>query len=169
MSKSFNEREAYNFYRRHILNIEKQMLLRRYNFSVAGSVSFVDWELFAAIFTGEKKRATSGADLHRYEVKSAIMGNSFEYQYHLNSGLNKIEEDKSVDHIFVSYSRDYRNVQIRLVQGDELSDTFTGWVTGLKKNYAGVNKKQRYRKSISDGKVDKMGAVVMQIWGGVFM
>lgn len=169
MARQFFKQDAYDFYKKHILNIEKQNLLKKYNFPLAGSVSFVDWELFAAIFTGEKKRGKSGADLNQYEVKSAVMGNGFEYQYHLHSGVSKLEEDKLVEHIFVSYSRNYQDAKVRLVQGGELADIFTGWVPGLKKNYSGENKKQRYRKSISGGKIDQMGEVVMLIKGGVFI
>ncbi len=166
MANRFNTQQAYDFYQKHIYNVEKQALLRKYNFPLAGSVSFTDWELFAAIFTGEKKQGQSGADLSKYEVKSAIMGNGFEYQYHLHSGLEKLNDDKSVDHLFVSYSRDYQNAEIRLVKGDELAGTFEKWLPGLKKNYSGESPRQRYRKSVGSAKASKMGEVVMSIKSG---
>ncbi len=37
-----------------------------------------------------------------YEVKSAVIGGSFEYQYHRNRGLNKLTDDRDVAHIFVA-------------------------------------------------------------------
>ena len=45
-----------------------------------------DWEIFASILlkaVGTTDR--SGPDLGDYEVKSAVDGGSFEYQYHRNS------------------------------------------------------------------------------------
>jgi len=163
MVENLNKKEAYSFYKTYIVNQSKQALFTRYNFPIAGSVSSIDWELFAAILTGQKKRAGSGADLKGFEVKSAIMGNSFEYQYHLNSGIEKLKEDKSVNHLFISYSRNYRDVEVRLANSGGLSNTFDKWRPGLEKNYAGENPKQRFRKSISTGKANQMSDVVMKI------
>ncbi|MEM8639910.1 MAG: hypothetical protein AAGG51_14010, partial [Cyanobacteria bacterium P01_G01_bin.54] len=74
-----------------------------------GSVGSKDWEVFAAILLNDRARKGDGADLEHYEVKSATTGSSFEYQYHRNHGLDKLTDDRSVDHIFVSRSKDYIN------------------------------------------------------------
>ncbi|MEC4818257.1 MAG: hypothetical protein SAK29_34040 [Scytonema sp. PMC 1069.18] len=110
--------EAYEFYRKFIYNEELINLLREYNIRIPGSISPQLWELFGAILTGDKGTGTYGADLSNYEVKSSIDGNSFEYQYHLRTGRDKLLKDMTVDHLFVSYSRDYRNVTVRQLGGN---------------------------------------------------
>lgn len=165
MSK-LNISEAYEYYFEHINRTERFNLLSTHNLSIPGSVPSVDWELFGSILTGEKGSNGYGADLENYEIKSAGEGGSFEYQYHLNTGLKKLNEDKKVDHIFISYTRDYQKVTVRLVKGEDLSNTFESWEEGLIKNYSGDRPRQRFRKSISFGKVKMLGKKIMKINGG---
>ena len=161
--------DAYHYYANHINRIERFELLEAHQLPVAGSVPPVDWELFGSILTGAQGRSGYGADLENYEIKSAIEGNSFEYQYHLHGGLSKLDEDMKVDHVFISYSRNYKQVTVRLVNGKDLADTFESWRAGLLANYAGENPRQRYRKSISLGLVKKVGQIVMRIEEGVLV
>lgn len=163
---SLNIIEAFNYYSKHINRTDRFNKLENHNIPIPGSVPPVDWELFGAILTGEKASDGYGADLENYEVKSAGEGGSFEYQYHLNAGLHKLDEDINVDHIFITYTRDYQNVMVRLVKGKYLAETFESWREGLIKNYSGKNRRQRYRKSISLGKVKRLGHVVMEIKEG---
>lgn len=163
---TFNIQEAYNYYNKHINRQERFDLLKQHTLSVAGSIPNIDWELFGAILTGDKGRQGYGADLDQHEIKSAVLGNSFEYQYHLYGGEAKLNEDMSVDHIFISYSPDYQNVAVRLIAGIELAPIFESWRSGLIANYTGENRKQRYRKSIAYSTVIKKGAILMQIQDG---
>lgn len=165
-SQDLHIEKAYEFYRQSILDVEKQRLRQEYNFPVVGSVPSTDWELFGAILVGDKKKSGYGSDLSNSEVKSAVEGNSFEYQYHRNHGEEKLKEDIDLDyHIFISYSPDYQNVVVRRVPGSALSSIFEGWLPDLQSNYA-RNDKQRYRKSISYGTVVSKGEIIMEIRGG---
>lgn len=166
MTIHFNIEQAYLYYHEHINRTERFELLRNYNLSVAGSVPSIDWELFGAILTGLKRQSQYGADLGDFEVKSAVIGSSFEYQYHLHSGLQKLDEDKQVDHIFISYSKDYLEVVVRLVQGQELASIFEQWRPALIHTYQGDTRKQRFRKNITYNTVLKYGQVLMQINNG---
>lgn len=161
--QTFNIQRAYDYYRTHIYREDRFGLLKEYNLSISGSVPACDWELFGAILTGDKGKVGYGCDLGGHEVKSAKDGGSFEYQYHLNSGLIKLDEDKTVDHVFISYTPDYKNVTVRLVRGDVLATTFESWREGLKNNYLAEVRKQRYRKSVSYATVVDKGEVIMKI------
>lgn len=160
-------KEAYEFYLKVIYNKEVQELLSEHNLPVTGSVSPIYWELFGAMLTGDRGKDGYGADLQNHEVKSSVDGASFEYQYHLNSGEAKIAEDSLINHIFISYSPNYENLDVRLVKGHQLAQTFDGWKEGLLKNYNGDNRKQRYRKSIAFGRVKTMGTIIMQVRKGI--
>jgi hypothetical protein len=123
--------------------------------------------VFGAILTGDKKKEGYGSDLAHTEVKSAVDENSFEYQYHKEHGEEKLDEDKRIDHVFVSYSRDYRDVTVRWVRPEQLAETFESWRQGYRERYASGG--QRYRKSISYGTVCEKGRVVMTIRDGALV
>ncbi len=166
-TSKYHTQKAYDFYRKFVYNEELQALLHKHKRHVAGSVPSIYWELFGAILTGDKGKDGYGSDLEHYEIKSSVEGASFEYQYHLHGGKQKLVEDTQVDHVFFSYSPDYRNVDVRLVKGEALKTKFDGWMPGLVKNYNGKNRKQRYRKSISFGMVREKGELILQVRGGV--
>ena len=166
ITASLHIQDAYDFYRKYIYNEEHQKLLVEHGFNTAGSIAPVNWELFASILTGDSSKAGYGSDLNDFEVKSAVEGGGFEYQYHLHGGKTKLKDDMVVNHVFVSYSRDYRNITIRLVKGGILKSKFESWLPGLIKNYDGEDRKQRYRKSISYGLVKKHGVVVLAASNG---
>jgi len=155
--------DAFDYYTQHIHRQERFKLLKEHNFPITGSVHPVDWELFGSILTGDTSKHGYGSDLSRYEVKSAVDRASFEYQYHLLSGQEKLEEDMRVDHIFISYSTDYSKVVVRVVLGEVLAPTFRQWKTGLEENYKEANRRQRFRKSIAFGVVARIGTIVMAI------
>jgi hypothetical protein len=53
-----------------------------------------DWEVFASMLVKDLGRKFgAGIDLANYEVKSAKEGASYEYQYHKNTGLDKLAKD----------------------------------------------------------------------------
>ena len=167
--QQLNIKGAYQYYSKHINRTERFKLLEAHQLSVAGSVSPVDWVLFGSILTGSQGTPGYGADLENYEVKSATEGNSFEYQYHLHGGISKLDEDMKVDHIFISYSSDYKNVTVRLVTGEALATEFESWRAGLLENYSGETPRQRYRKSIALGLIEELGQIVVQIKDGVLI
>lgn len=73
-----------------------------------------DWEVFASILlksTGTTSRA--GPDLGDHEVKSAVDGSSFEYQYHRKSWQGKLAADREAGHVFI-WHRD----ELSLERGD---------------------------------------------------
>lgn len=137
--------------------------MREHKFSITGSIPSIDWELFGSILTGDSGKAGYGSDLGSYEVKSAKDRSSFEYQYYLHGGLTKLKEDMFVDHIFISYSPDYADVTVRLVQGAVLAPLFQRWEPALIINYSGDSPKQRFRRSIPYGEVSKLGIIIMRI------
>ena len=167
--QQLNIKDAYQYYFKHINRIERFELLEAHQLPVAGSVPPVDWELFGSILTGSQGTPGHGADLESYEIKSATEGSSFEYQYHLHGGISKLDEDMKVDHIFISYSSNYRDVTVRLVKGEDLATEFESWRAGLLENYSGDTPRQRYRKSIALGKIRELGQIVVQIKDGVLI
>jgi len=164
--RKYKIKEAYDFYKKFIYNEEHQGLLEKYKLRVAGSIPSIDWELFGAILTEDIGKHGYGSDLEHHEIKSSIVGASFEYQYHLHGGGTKLKEDMLVAHIFVSYSSDYKNLEVRVVDGKELKEIFTSWLPGWKANYEGPNRRQRYRKSISYGRVCRDGTIIMKVKDG---
>jgi hypothetical protein len=162
----YNTEQAYEFYREFIYNVEHQAVIREHGFHVAGSIAPKNWEVFAAILTGDHAKGSYGSDLEHHEVKSSVNGNSFEYQYHLNGGQTKLKEDMVVNHIFVSYSDDYKDIEVRLVEGVKLKPTFEVWLPGLIANYDGPNRKQRYRKAIAYGFVKENGVLILKTQDG---
>jgi hypothetical protein len=158
--------KAFKFYKEVLINETKFRLLKEYNLRIPGCINPVDWELFGAILTGDKGKSGYGSDLGAHEIKSAVVGASFEYQYHLNADEEKLKEDMKVAHIFISYSPNYMDLTIRYIKGEDLAPIFVSWHEGLIKNYQGEQPRQRYRKSISYGKVTELGRIILQIKDG---
>ena len=167
--------DAFNFYSKHIYDEEKILLLKKYNLKIAGSVPSVMWELFGAILTGRSGTGTSaGTDLNGWEVKSAKVGGSFEYQYHLNTGASKLKEDCLVSHLFCTYSETYKDVVVRAIKGESLSEVFfKAWEPDYFMNYDSTapanTRRQRYRKNISARYVDTNGQVILKIRDGIIL
>ncbi|NER81634.1 MAG: hypothetical protein F6K42_19135 [Leptolyngbya sp. SIO1D8] len=159
--------EAYSFYKRFILDYsqDKSEIYKQYGFTLQGSIGSKDWEVFAAILTGDRARSGDGADLINYEVKSALMGNSFEYQYHKNHGLDKLRNDQTVDHLFVARSNDYQDVKVWLVNRSKLISIFQKWLPELQQNYI-TETRQRFRRSVTYNFVSTHGFKVLEIKNG---
>ncbi len=73
----------------------------------------------------------------------------------------------TIDHVFVSYSRDYRNITVRQLTGDFVSEIFQSWLPGLEERYGSQESNRRYRKSISYKTVITSGQVVMSVQDGM--
>lgn len=163
--------DAYAFYIRHIHDTEKVELLKKNNLKIAGSVPSVIWELFGSILTGRSGAGTIGADLIGWEVKSAKTGGSYEYQYHLNTGAAKLDEDCNVNHMFCAYSETYEDVIVRIIRGRDLSERFfTAWKPEYARNYNAAapasERRQRFRKNIPFSYVESHGHIILSIEAG---
>lgn len=165
-------RSAFEFYQTHINRSDFFLLLKERNLKTSGSIPSITWELFGSILTGQKGKGGYGADLEGIEIKSAIAGSSFEYQYHLNTGLEKLKEDQIVDHFFCSYSADYQSFQVYFADGKSLTQFFSKWIPEYLKNYnksegatssEASERRQRFRRSIPFGWVSKYGRLVMVV------
>lgn len=167
--------KAFEFYLNHINRTDFFQLLNSRGLKTSGSVPSIAWELFGSILTGKRGKSGYGADLEGVEIKSAIEGGSFEYQYHLNTGPDKLKEDRSVDHFFCSYAPDYLSFKVYLVGGKKLAPYIDKWIPEYLKNYnksegatalEASSRRQRFRRSVSFGWVKKCGRLVMKVDGG---
>lgn len=128
-----------------------------------GSVaSSSDWEVFASMLVKDVGRKLgAGVDLRNHEVKSSKRGSSYEYQYHRNSGRDKLAKDMTVGHLFFEYYDNLREVELRYLHGSQLMSFFQNWLSDYPDPY-----RQRYRKSIPYGFVKQNGTLLMSIKDG---
>ena len=167
MNESLFIEGAYSFYRFLKKTYDKKRkIFERLGFDLVGSVSSKDWEVLAAILMRDRAKPGNGCDLMKHEVKSAKIHNSFEYQYHRHSGLEKLEGDKFADHIYISYGDHYDNIEVRRLTSQQLSETFHGWAARIVEAYNQENPKQRCRQSVSYGYVKEHGELIMSIKDG---
>lgn len=127
-----------------------------------GSAMPSDWEVFASILVRDVgKKLAAGIDLSENEVKSAVEGGSFEYQYHKNTGKDKLRRDMEVGHLFFSHRDNLRHVALRYAHGTAMRDFFSAWLDGWPNPY-----RQRYRKNIPFGWVERNGVLLMELTNG---
>ena len=158
-----NTTAALRFYRSYIHNDAFNRICRERGFSTGGLVSSKTWEIFAAILLETTRNRDNSPDLSNgWEVKSAAMGSSFEYQYHRNEGLTKLADDISCKHLFISYEQNYEATIIRRLDGDDLKGFFNGWRKALTEAYKNPDC-QRFRKSVPYTFVANRGEVVLTI------
>lgn len=123
-----------------------------------------DWEVFAAILLRDPGRTSqSGTDLAEYEVKSAVHGNAFEYQYHKRSWQEKMAADRQSGHIFISHRDDLAFVEVRVANGSDLATFIDDWEAQKPYSSPGT---QRFRKSVPFGWVVENAEVVLRIESG---
>lgn len=129
----------------------------------AGAVAMSsDWEVFASMLVNDLGRKFgTGIDLANYEVKSAKRGGSYEYQYHKNTGLEKLTKDISVGHLFFEYSDNLKEVDLRYLHGSQLQTFFKKWREDYPDPYP-----QRYRKNIPYGFVKQNATLLMTLKDG---
>lgn len=76
------------------------------------------------------RKLGAGIDLTNYEVKSARRGGSYEYQYHRNTGREKLLRDMEVGHLYFDYHDNLKEVDLRYLHGAALAVFFgNGWKT----------------------------------------
>lgn len=123
-----------------------------------------DWEVFTSILLRQQGVASrEGPDLGDIEVKSAVAGNSFEYQYHRNSWQAKLDADRRSGHAFVWYGDDLGTVEVWYCDGEQLSDHFSEWEA--EKPYSAPGQ-QRFRKQVSAGWVREHAALLLRVADG---
>jgi len=122
-----------------------------------------DWEVFASMLVNDLGRKFgAGIDLTNYEVKSAKRGGSYEYQYHKNTGREKLVKDMEVGHLFFDYFDNLKQVDLRYSHGVSLKQQFfENWLSNFPDPY-----QQRYRKSIPYDWVKRNGTLLMTLKDG---
>jgi hypothetical protein len=121
-----------------------------------------DWEVFASILVKDVgKKLTKGVDLSKHEVKSAENGGAYEYQYHKNTGKEKLAHDVEVGHLFFDHRDNLRSVDLRYASGRQLSVFFEAWLKAYPDPY-----RQRYRKSVPFAWVKENGLLLMSLREG---
>jgi hypothetical protein len=161
--------KAIEFYQTHVLECNAQLepLLETYRFP--SRLPFWKWELFAAILVGDSCRSytNEGADLTRHEVKSRLNRQSFEYQYHRNSWREKLAKEPQIRHIYISYWPGYKNIDVRIVDGQDLAHHFASWKPELIEAYEVGRPSQRFRRRIPFKEVVEKGALYLRIRNGI--
>jgi hypothetical protein len=139
--------------------------LRLYSAQVvraSGVAMSSDWEVFASILVQDLgKKLAAGIDLVGYEVKSAQGGGSYEYQYHKNTGKEKLKKDLQVGHLFFDHRDNLRHVDLRYAHGSTMKEFFKKWLQEYPDPYL-----QRYRRSIPFGWVQENGILLMTLIDG---
>jgi len=121
-----------------------------------------DWEVFASMLVKDLGRKFgAGIDLANYEVKSAKQGASYEYQYHRNTGLDKLAKDAKVGHLFFEYFENLKEVHLRYLHGSKMREFFEKWREQYPDPYP-----QRYRKNVPYGFVKENGTLLMTLIDG---
>jgi hypothetical protein len=121
-----------------------------------------DWEVFASILIDDVgNKLAAGVDLSGHEVKSAVGGGSYEYQYHKRGGKKKLQDDMRVGHLFFDHRDNLRHVDLRYVHGSSMKDFFNKWLEAYPEPYP-----QRYRKNIPFQWVKKNGVLLMTLIDG---
>jgi hypothetical protein len=132
------------------------------NVRATGAAMSSDWEVFASMLVKDLGRKLAGGiDLLNYEVKSASDGSSYEYQYHKNTGKEKLVSDVASGHLFFAHSNNLRIVNLRYAHGSQMREFFLNWLEAYPEPYP-----QRYRKSIPFGWVSKNGLLLMTLIDG---
>lgn len=167
--QGLNIEAAMDFYHRYLGGParEKRALREQYGFEPdSQTAASGDWELWAAILLGVQRSGERyGHDLKLAEVKSGKAGSSFEYQYHREGGVAKLDAERDVYHIYVTHSESMQKVDVVVVQGEDLATVFESWREGLIRNYESPDA-QRYRKSVARGHVGRLGKPLLKIAGG---
>ncbi len=107
------------------------------------------------------KKLAAGIDLSQYEVKSALDGGSYEYQYHKVTGKKKLRGDMEVGHLFFDHRNNLGHVDLRYAHGSSMKEFFNKWLQEYPDPYP-----QRYRKNIPFQWVKRKGILLMTLTDG---
>lgn len=127
-----------------------------------GAVMSSDWEVFASMLVKDVgKKLAAGIDVSGYEVKSAVDGGAYEYQYHKNTGREKLAQDAGVGHLFFAHADNLQKVDLRYAHGSQMKEFFEKWLDNFPDPY-----QQRYRRSIPFQWVKRNGILLMTLTHG---
>jgi hypothetical protein len=127
-----------------------------------GAAMASDWEVFASILVRDLgTKLAGGVDLSEHEVKSAFDGGNYEYQYHKNSGRQKLKKDAEVGHLFFDHKDNLRHVDLRYAHGSSMREFFQKWLEEFPDPYG-----QRYRKNIPFSWVKEHATLLMTLTDG---
>ncbi|WP_223814463.1 MULTISPECIES: hypothetical protein [unclassified Pantoea] len=89
----------------------------------------------------------------------------------MNTGEAKLLEDCEVNHLFCSYSIDYRDLIVKAIHGSELKTPFfEAWLPEYRANYdrtaVSAARRQRFRKAIPYGFVQMYGRTILEVKAG---
>lgn len=164
-------KKALQFYKNHILIADGDLrpLLKTYHFK--NRVPAWKWELFAGILVGDTAKDTKSSDLKNHEVKSAMTGSSFEYLYYRNSWRQKLTQETKINHVYISYYPGYKDIDVRLLAGKDISHIFKSWEPELVELYEQpkTTKSPRFRKNVSFSAAKKYGKVILEIRNGALL
>jgi hypothetical protein len=119
-------------------------------------------KVFASILVKDVgTKLTKGVDLSGHEVKSAENGGSYEYQYHKNTGKEKLLQDMRLGHLFFDHRDNLRQVDLRYASGEQLSIFFDKWLRDFPDPYP-----QRFRRGVSFSWVKTHGTLLMSLRDG---
>lgn len=168
-----NVQKAYEYYKTCILAHyeQKRPFYEDRRVSTNGIVKNSDWEVFAGILVDDHGTGkSSGSDLQYHEVKSVSGRSSYEYQYHRKKGLQKVEQDKTVDHVLISYSNNYRNLDVYLLPKGRFAaiSERDRWLDAVWDAYHNPDTPTplRCRQTVGFDEAKKMSEYVMRVRGG---
>jgi hypothetical protein len=157
---------AYNWYIRLLNDYQRKKkvyLLRGFK---PPTIASQDWEVFGSILLCDKGKRGNGSDLLNHEIKSAHIGNGFEYQYCRKSCVEKWQKDMAIKHLLISYGDDYLDICARLLSESVAKKLMSGWGAKIEDSYLLPVKKLRCRESITYDQAVKNGVVIFQTQGG---
>jgi hypothetical protein len=153
---------AYTWYRKLLKEYQEKKqiyFLRGFKTPVIQSR---DWEVFGSLLLNDKANKGLGSDLQNHEIKSAQVGNSFEYQYARISGMKKWHHESSIDHLLISYEKDYMDITARLLPAHMANAIMKEWFLKIEEAYYQGKPRQRCRLAIPYDYVVDYGAVVFR-------
>jgi len=167
-----NLRTAMKWYDDVIYDPKRDRLSASYGFSLSRAVNSTSWEIFAAMLLKLRKAGHSGEDLPGWEIKSA-RGDApdgstrFNYEYYPLSGLQKLKNERSLQHMYIVYSDAYASVDVWVLPGQDLVPVFKVWKTAISE-YLRLGRPNRrdVKKALPYGYVKAHGQQVMQIRKG---
>src|SRR5471030_1760258 len=123
-----------------------------------------DWEVFASMIVKDLGRKIgAGIDLADHEVKSAKQAKDYEYQYHKNTGREKLAKDMNAGHLFFEYFDYLKEIHLRYLHGSQLVAFFTRWLADYPDPYIAG---RRYRCRIPYDFVKQNGTLLMTLKDG---
>jgi len=156
--------------------LAKLRYYRRYNVRPTTMSLPSDWEVLTAILCDVMGSGhASGMDLTGYEVKSAISGAAYEYQFHRSgssaplklrhreSGRALLDSMEYAGHLFWAHRDLLTHVELWYVNGQDLRSTFERWKREFPPD---LDPNRRFRRSVTHTMVQCAGIKLLTIQDG---